>query len=198
VKRLLDLVIASLGLVVVLPVFALVTIAIKLTSPGPVLFRQTRVGQFGKPFTILKFRTMREHSDTGARLTVGDDLRFTRVGKLLRRLKVDELPQLLNVVRGEMSLVGPRPELPEYVELYSKRDARLLLSVRPGITGAASVAFPDESVQLDRSDDPVRAYVQEFMPKKLELERSYIENWSLRRDLELLVRTAVALVGRGS
>lgn len=197
-KRLLDLVIASLGLVIVLPICALVTIAIVLTSPGPVLFRQTRIGQFGKPFTILKFRTMRNHSDTGARLTVGEDLRLTRLGKLIRRLKVDELPQLINVVRGEMSLVGPRPELPEYVALYSERDARLVLSVRPGITGAASVAFPDESIQLDRSDDPERAYIQEFMPKKLELERSYIENWSLRRDLGLLVRTAFALVGRTS
>lgn len=184
----LDVVLAATGLVVMAPLLAAAVLGVRLTSPGPVLYRGERVGRGGRPFSIFKIRTMYVGSDQqGPPITRGGDARVTRVGRLLRRTKLDELPQLLNVVRGEMSLVGPRPEHPEYVALYST-DQQRLLSLRPGITGAAAVAFSHEERLLARPDAE-RYYRQVLMPAKLQLELDYLANRSLLLDLRLLMAT---------
>ena len=194
-KRTLDIAVATIGLVLITPLWLLIAVAIKLSSPGPVIFRQTRIGRLGRPFRILKFRTMRADAG-GPSLTIGDDNRITYVGRIIRKLKLDELPQLVNVLRGEMSLVGPRPEMPEYVALYSPNDQRVILSVRPGITGAGSLAYRNETEELANYEDPVRAYTDVFLPKKLAIERHYIEMWSLWLDIKLLSRTLAVVLRR--
>jgi lipopolysaccharide/colanic/teichoic acid biosynthesis glycosyltransferase len=191
-KRLFDVVVSSLGLVTLMPIGLVVALAIKLDSPGPVLFRGMRAGKNGKPFFIFKFRTM--VSDTGvngAGITTRDDPRITRVGGFLRRTKLDELPQLLNVLRGEMSLVGPRPEDPRYVKFYSMHQ-RAILAVPPGITSIASLVFSDEQEMLHGSDWE-ETYVYQVMPKKLELELAYLRRRSFWSDLDLVARTILAL-----
>ncbi|MBS3967365.1 MAG: sugar transferase [Truepera sp.] len=188
-KRLLDLTGAGLGLLVLSPVFAAIAALIKLDSPGPVFFRQERVGRHGQPFWIFKFRSMRTDAPSlGGQLTVGRDPRITRVGALLRQTKLDELPQLLNVLRGEMSLVGPRPEVPKYVALYTP-EQRQVLAVRPGITDLASIEYRSESELLARAPDPEKVYVQEVMPHKLQLNLEYIRTQSLDRDLAIIFKT---------
>ena len=193
-KRAFDLLAASLGLVVLAPLFALLAIAIRATSPGPVFFRQERVGLNGRPFRIIKFRTMRQDAEAvGGQLTVAGDVRVTRVGAALRRWKVDELPQLINVVLGEMSLVGPRPEVPRYVTHYDERQRRVL-SVRPGITDPASIAFRDESDVLGRAADPEATYLHEVMPRKLEMNLAYLEQRGFASDLIVILATLLRLV----
>jgi lipopolysaccharide/colanic/teichoic acid biosynthesis glycosyltransferase len=192
-KRAFDLLLASLGLVLLAPLLLLVALAIKLDSPGPVFYRPQRIGRHGVPFRIHKFRTMAHHShdaaQAGAQVTVGADARITRVGAVLRRRKLDELPQLIDVLQGAMSLVGPRPEVPRYVALYPPDLRAKVLSVRPGITDLASIAFRNESELLARAADPEREYVQVVMPQKLALAASYAEGASLRLDLCILWRT---------
>ena len=197
VKRAMDVLLSAAGLALLSPVLLACAAAIKLDSPGPALYRQVRVGRGGREFRIFKLRTMTDGADgRGMQITVGGDARITRVGAVLRKYKLDELAQLLNVLRGEMSLVGPRPEVPRYVRLYSEAQRKVLL-VRPGITDLASIAYRNENDLLARSDDPERTYVEEVMPAKLELNRRYIVEFSLLGDLRLIGRTIRAVAGGG-
>lgn len=194
IKRLFDVVSAALGLLVLAPLLLLAAVWIKLDSPGPVLFRQTRVGRLGVPFTIHKFRTMRVAP--GAAITVGADPRITRSGHFLRQTKLDELPQLWDVLRGAMSLVGPRPELARYVELYPAELRERVLAVRPGITDPASLAFSHEAEMLAAAQDAEREYREVVMPAKLKLSAEYAASASLMTDLRLILAT-LARVLRG-
>lgn len=196
-KRLFDLLLSSLGLLVLAPLLLLIALLIKLDSPGPVMFRQERVGRFGRPFHIHKFRTMRhEPAGQGLQITVGADRRITRVGGFLRASKLDELPQLLDVWLGDMSLVGPRPEVPRYVAHYPAELREKVLSVRPGITDIASIEYRDESAVLARAADPEHAYIHEVLPHKLALAAQYVERSSIWLDAWLIWRTLVAIVRR--
>lgn len=205
-KRLFDLLVSGLGLLLLAPLLLLMALAIKLDSPGPMFFRQTRVGRHGVEFRIHKFRTMvhrRGAGDAGAQgsapqLTVGSDPRITRVGALLRRTKLDELAQLIDVLRGRMSLVGPRPEVPRYVATYPQGLRDKVLSVRPGITDPASLAFRDEATLLARAADPEREYVEVVLPAKLRLSARYVDEATLVGDLRLIVSTLRALCSRSS
>lgn len=195
-KRALDLACVVPGLVVVAPVMALVALAIKLDSPGPVLFRQERMGKGGKPFRMYKFRSMVVDADKrGALITAGQDQRITRVGKVLRDLKLDELPQLFNVLRGEMSLVGPRPEVQRYTDLYSPEQRRVL-DLTPGITDPASIEYRDESALLGTFADPEHAYVTRIMPHKVQLNLAYAERASALSDVGVIVKTLARIVRR--
>jgi lipopolysaccharide/colanic/teichoic acid biosynthesis glycosyltransferase len=167
---------------------------IRLDSPGPALFRQRRIGRHGVPFDIVKFRTMAERNDGGCPLTVGQDPRITRAGRWLRRSKIDELPQLLNVLDGTMSLVGPRPEVPRYVDCYPPDVRRTVLSVAPGITDLAAILYKDESEILGRAHDPEQAYVQTILPVKLAYYQRYVRERSFWLDLRIIARTLAALV----
>lgn len=193
-KRLFDLCCAAAGLVLLVPVLAAVALWVVWDSPGPALFRQQRVGRAGRLFHIVKFRTMHPRAETaGPPLTVGADGRITRAGHWLRRTKIDELPQLFNVLLGQMSLVGPRPEVPRYVALYPDDLRTLVLSVRPGITDRASIEFRDESTLLGQSSDPERTYVEQILPIKLRYGADYARSHTLRGDLAIILRTLAAL-----
>lgn len=193
-KRLFDLLLSGAGLLLLAPLLLLIALWVKLDSPGPVFFRQERVGRHGQPFLIHKFRTMRV-DNAGLQITVGADPRITRSGRWLRASKLDELPQLWDVLRGAMSLVGPRPEVPRYVALYPAELRELVLSVRPGITDLASLEFRHESELLARAADPEREYVEVVMPQKLALAARYVQTASLAQDLRLITRTLRALLG---
>jgi len=198
VKRLLDVCGAAVGLFLLSPVLAVIAIAVKHGSPGPVLFRQTRVGRDGRPFSILKFRTMRVES-AGREITVGADPRITPVGALLRAHKLDELPQLVNVLRGDMSLVGPRPEVPRYVALYPPEIKAIVLSVRPGITDPTSLTYRDESTLLGEAADPEQYYREILLPEKLRSYVDYVRNRSFGHDVRIIFTTIGSMfhVGRG-
>jgi len=188
-KRAVDLVSAAAGLVICSPLLLIVGLLIKLETAGPVFFRQERIGKGGKPFFIFKFRTMAVDSPRNERaITVGNDPRITRVGRVLRKTKIDELPQLLNVLKGDMSLVGPRPEVRRYVELF-RHDYEVILAVRPGITDPASLKFRDEAAILGRSVDPEQEYVLRVLPEKIRLAKDYLAHASLTFDLTLIVKT---------
>jgi len=187
-----DVLASILGLVAVSPILAVAALAVRLTSAGPILFRQLRLGQHGRPFEILKFRSM-STGLAGPSVTSGGDARVTAVGRVLRRSKIDELPQLWNVLVGDMSLVGPRPELKEFVELFEADYARIL-SVRPGITDYAAVEYRDEEAVLAASADPQAAYVKEVLPAKIKLYHRYLEEMSMKTDVTLLLRTLAALL----
>jgi lipopolysaccharide/colanic/teichoic acid biosynthesis glycosyltransferase len=194
--RAFDLLLALVGLIVLAPLMAVVAVAIALTSRGPVFFQQERVGLDGRPFRILKFRTMRVDAERlGGPLTVGRDPRITRVGAFLRASKLDELPQLINVLRGDMALVGPRPEVPRYVALYSAEQRRVL-EVRPGITDPASIQYRDESALLAAAADPERWYVEEVMPHKLAINLDYLRRRTLPSDVGVILATLARLVDR--
>lgn len=193
-KRLLDLLVSTSLLLLLAPLLLGLALWIKLDSPGPALFRQQRVGRGGVLFTIHKFRTMRAEGG-GLGLTVGADARVTRAGHWLRRLKADELPQLWDVLRGAMSLVGPRPDLPQYVARYPAALRDLVLSVRPGITDPASLAFRNEAELLAAAADPEREYFERILPAKLQLSADYVRQASLWTDLRLIGRTALLLFG---
>ena len=189
-KRLFDGLFSAGTLLVLLPLLLAVAIWIKLDSPGPIFFRQVRIGRGGTPFKIFKFRSMR--SDTqmfGPQLTVGDDTRITRAGTMIRKYKIDEFPQFINVVLGHMSLVGPRPEVPRYVALYPPAMRDVVLSVRPGITDLASIAYRDESSFLAQSADPERTYVEQVLPAKLALCERYVRERSFFGDLAIIGRS---------
>ena len=191
-KRAFDVVIATAALLVTLPLLLVLALAIVVESGRPVLYRGPRVGRDGRAFHIRKFRSMVVAADrVGGAITTAGDRRVTRVGRLLRRTKLDELPQLLNVISGDMSLVGPRPEHPDYVRLYSAEQRRVL-SVRPGITGAASVRYRNEE-QLLRGEDPEALYRSVIMPAKLSLELEYLDHRSFRADLGLMLETLAAV-----
>ena len=192
-KRAFDVALAAALLVALLPLLVLLAAAVRLESRGPVLFRCPRVGAGGLTFAMLKFRKMRDGA-AGPPLTAPDDARFTRLGGLLARTRLDEVPQLLNVLRGDMSLVGPRPEDPRFVE--AEREAfETVLRVRPGITGLSQLAYAREPEILD-AHDPVRDYRERILPGKLDLDRLYVARRSLRLDATVLLWTLVATVGR--
>ena len=192
-KRLFDIVAALAGLVLLAPLFALAALWIKLDSPGPVFFRQQRVGRHGKLFAIYKFRTMTEAPAATVQLTVGRDRRITRAGELLRHYKLDELPQLINVLQGTMSLVGPRPEVPRYVACYPPAVRAIVLSVAPGITDWAAILYRDESAILGRAADPERAYLETILPAKLDYYMRYVRERNFWTDLRIIFSTLAAI-----
>ena len=188
-KRVFDLAASGAGLVLLSPLLAVIAIAVKLDGRGPVFFRQERIGRGGAPFRMWKFRTMVADAERqGGALTVGDDPRITGVGRVLRRWKLDELPQLLNVFAGEMSLVGPRPEVARYVAGYTASERRVLDLV-PGVTDPASLEYRDEAAVLAGRADPERAYVEEIAPHKIRLNLEYAERATRRSDLTIILRT---------
>jgi lipopolysaccharide/colanic/teichoic acid biosynthesis glycosyltransferase len=196
-KRAFDLLAAAIGLVLSIPAWLVAAAAIKLTSSGPVLHRATRVGRDGDLFTVLKFRTMRIGAeDTGPGITSAGDPRVTPIGRILRRLKMDELPQLVNVLQGEMSMVGPRPEDPRYVEHYTERQ-RQVLSVLPGLTSPAALAYRDEERLIGgQTADVETIYLTRIMPAKLALDLAYVDNRTIWLDLRVLGRTAAGVFVR--
>jgi lipopolysaccharide/colanic/teichoic acid biosynthesis glycosyltransferase len=188
-KRAFDLFFSLLGLLILSPFLLVVALAVRLSSPGPVIFRSRRVGMSGKEFLLLKFRTMtKDAPETGPAITFGKDPRITRLGAFLRRLKIDELPQLLNVINGEISLVGPRPEAPEYVRLYAP-EQRAVLDLKPGITDPASIKYAMESELLGTSGDPEATYVQHVMPDKIRMNLEYAARASVWTDCLIILRT---------
>ena len=192
-KRLFDVVFSFLDLVVLFPLFILIVLMIKLDSYGPVFFRGVRIGRFGKPFRILKFRTMVANAEKlGGPSTADDDARITKPGKYLRKYKLDELPQLINVLKGEMSFVGPRPQVPADVALYT-REERAILNVRPGMTDWASIKFHNEGEILRGSPDPDQAYVEKIRPGKIKLELEYVRTHPFWVDLKILMKTMQTL-----
>jgi lipopolysaccharide/colanic/teichoic acid biosynthesis glycosyltransferase len=193
-KRGLDVAVSSGGILLLAPLLAGLAVAVRCTSPGPVLFRQQRVGRRGRLFSLYKFRSMRAALG-GPSITAAGDSRITPVGRWLRRWKLDELPQLVNVLRGDMSLIGPRPEVPHYVRLYDD-EQRQVLSVRPGITGPTQIRFRDEERLLASQPDPESYYVTTLMPAKLALDLAYVNSRTLAGDLRLLLHTLFAVCGK--
>jgi lipopolysaccharide/colanic/teichoic acid biosynthesis glycosyltransferase len=194
-KRLFDVILSFLGLLMLFPILIAIAISIKLYSRGPVLFRQLRVGRHGEEFTIYKFRTMIwEPTGRGAQITVGRDRRITKVGHFLRKLKADEIPQFLNVLLGDMSLVGPRPEVMKYVNLYPQKTRDIVLSVRPGITDLASIAFSNESEILKYMIDPEQHYINIILPEKLRYCVKYVEENSFLQDVHIILLTLKKLI----
>lgn len=188
-KRLVDIILSSLALLISAPLFLIVALLIKLDSPGPVFFRGVRIGRFGKPFRIFKFRTMIADGDKiGPTSTPADDPRITRVGIFLKKYNLDELPQLSNVLKGEMSIVGPRPQVPWAVELYTEEE-KAILTVRPGITDWATIWVRDEGEILRGSADPDKDYLEKVWPEKRRLQLEYVRNQSLWIDFQIMLKT---------
>jgi lipopolysaccharide/colanic/teichoic acid biosynthesis glycosyltransferase len=187
--RILDIALSFIGLVVLSPFILIITSIIKLDSKGPVFFKQLRVGKWNADFYLFKFRTMRPNSEKNGQLTVGGrDPRITEIGYVLRKYKIDELPQLLNVFFGQMSLVGPRPEVRKYVNLYS-REQRNVLSVNPGLTDYSSIEYAEENEILGKADDPERVYIEKIMIEKLELNQKFIANPNLENYFNVIFLT---------
>jgi len=194
-KRALDLAGATVGLVLLAPLFAIIAVAIRLETPGPALFRQTRVGRGGHSFRIFKFRSMHARQPLGgSALTVQADQRVTRIGALLRRTKLDELPQLINVLVGDMSLVGPRPEVPEFMAFYTPEQQAVLLSMRPGMTDYAAILFRDESAMLTGEQDPIAIYRYRIMPIKYGYYERYSHEIGAINDLRIIIATILLLL----
>jgi lipopolysaccharide/colanic/teichoic acid biosynthesis glycosyltransferase len=195
-KRLFDFIVSLFSMVLLFPLGILISICIILDSKGPIFFKQVRVGKNSKTFKIFKFRTMIVDAEKeGLQLTVGQDPRITRVGYILRKYKIDELPQIINVLFGEMSFVGPRPEVPRYVELYTE-EQKTVLTVRPGITDLASIEFINENEILNKSENPEQLYINEVLPKKLELNKKYVEKSNLSYDIKIIFKTLIKIVSK--
>ncbi len=193
-KRILDLTVSFLALILLTPLFVVISIWIKKDSPGPVFFKGERIGRYGRPFNIWKFRSMDQVAgSTAAGLTVAGDPRITRAGHYLRRTKLDELPQLVNVLRGEMSLVGPRPEIRKYVDMFPD-DFDRILAVKPGITDLASIRFRNESELLALHDGSEDEYVKRILPEKIRLAHEYIRSRSLIKDLKIIFKTLLLIL----
>ena len=193
-KRLFDIVASGLGLVVLSPLFLIIAIWIKLDSKGPVFYRQVRVGRYNKDFRIFKFRSMRVGADKGSLVTIGErDLRVTRSGYWIRKFKLDELPQLINVFIGDMSLVGPRPEVRHYVDYWTPEQMHVL-DVRPGITDPASIMFRNENELMEKAEDPEKYYIEVIMQEKIKLYLEYVEKHNFFYDLGLIFKTFWVIV----
>lgn len=193
-KRSFDLFVSTVVLFLLAPLFLIIAILIKKDSRGPVFYRGERVGRYGKMFRIFKFRTMVSNAEKlGGSSTADDDPRITQIGKMLRKYKIDELPQLFNVFLGQMSLVGPRPEVKKFVDMYTSRE-RAILSVRPGITDWASIWNSDEGAILAGAEDPDKAYMELIRPEKIRLQLKYVENASFVTDLKILLQTVAKLL----
>ena len=192
-KRGFDILVAGTGVVLFAPLLILAAVLVKVTSTGPIFFRQNRIGMRFRPFFILKFRSMvQEAPAMGGPITFGRDPRITRIGHFLRQTKLDELPQLLNVLKGDMSLVGPRPEVPHYVEMF-REDYEEILEVRPGITDLASIWFRDEATILSQAENPEQEYIEHVLPRKIQLAKQYIQQSSFLLDLVIIFRTLFKL-----
>jgi len=194
-RRATDITVASGALIALSPVLAAIAVAVKIDSPGPAIFRQQRIGRHGRPFTLYKFRTMHAGT-TGPAVTSRGDTRVTRLGRRLRATKLDELPQLVNVARGDMSLVGPRPEVPEYVALWAEADRHIILSVRPGITDPETYRLRREESLLASQADPETYYVENLLPSKVASYARYVRHRTARDDLRVFARSVGVLVGR--
>lgn len=191
--RVLDIFFSFLGIVILSPVLLILYLAICLESKGGGIYSQSRIGQFGHVFKLYKFRSMRVGADKGSLITIGDDNRITKSGKFIRKYKLDELPQLFNVLKGDMSLVGPRPEVAKYVNLYTK-EQRKVLDVRPGITDYASIAYADENHILELSDNPEKTYIEQIMPDKIKLNMQYINNHTVKEYFKIIFLTLKCVV----
>ncbi|EGN63875.1 MULTISPECIES: sugar transferase [Fusobacterium] len=187
-KRIFDIVISFAGLLILFPFILIIALLIKIDSKGPVFFKQVRVTKDAREFKIFKYRTMRVGSDKYSQITVGKDNRITKVGAFLRKYKLDEIPQLINVLIGDMSLVGPRPEVPKYVALYTD-EQKEILKVRAGITDYASIEFSDENDLLASEEEPEKAYIEKIMPKKIELNKKYLSEISILTDIKIILLT---------
>ena len=195
IKRIFDVSVAAVGLLALSPLMLILAVLIKCDSQGPVFFKQKRIGKNFRAFLIYKFRTMKENAELcGPVITIGADPRITRVGRFLRKTKIDELPQLINVLKGEMSLVGPRPELPRFVGLFRSEYAEIL-TVRPGITDLASLKYHDEAKLMSLFINPEEEYVRSILPDKIRLAKEYIDRSSMLFDLSLMLRTLPKLFG---
>ena len=187
-KRIFDTTLSLFGLIILLPFMLIIAILIKIDSKGPIFFKQIRVTKGGREFKILKYRTMRVGSDKYSQITVGKDERITKIGSFLRKYKLDEIPQLINVLIGDMSLVGPRPEVPKYVALYTD-EQKEILKVKAGITDYASIEFSDENDLLASEKNPEEAYIEKIMPKKIELNKKYLSEISVLTDIRIILLT---------
>jgi len=187
-KRIFDITLSLFGLIILLPFMLIIAILIKIDSKGPVFFKQIRVTKNGKEFKIFKYRTMRVGSDKYSQITVGKDGRITKIGSFLRKYKLDEIPQLINVLIGDMSLVGPRPEVPKYVALYTD-EQKEILKVRAGITDYASIEFSDENDLLASEEDPEKTYIEKVMSRKIELNKKYLSEISILTDIKIILLT---------
>lgn len=194
IKRLFDITGALLALLILIPVFLFIALNIKWSSAGPIFFRQERVGQFGRCFRMLKFRTMHINAEASGLLTIGKDPRITPIGYRLRQHKLDELPQLIHVLSGTMSLVGPRPEVPKYVALYPTKARRVILSLRPGMTDWASIEMMQENQLLATSQNPEQDYINHILPKKIKHYLSYAKHHTLLGDIQILIATLYRLI----
>ena len=187
-KRIFDTTLSLFGLIILLPFMLIIAILIKIDSKGPVFFKQIRVTKNGKEFKIFKYRTMKAGSDKYSQITVGKDERITKIGSFLRKYKLDEIPQLINVLIGDMSLVGPRPEVPKYVALYTD-EQKEILKVKAGITDYASIEFSDENDLLASEEDPEKEYIEKIIPKKIELNKKYLSEISVLTDIRIILLT---------
>lgn len=193
-KRLFDFICSIVGLIVLSPLLLIVGMWIKVDSKGPVFFRQERVGKHGELFRIYKFRTMVEDAECkGTQVTTSVDARITKAGNILRKYKIDELPQLINVALGQMSIVGPRPEVPKYVAYYQVKDKEIVLSVSPGITDNASILYKNENELLSKATDPERFYIERILPEKINKYREYVENRKLWLDVKIIFKTLIEI-----
>jgi lipopolysaccharide/colanic/teichoic acid biosynthesis glycosyltransferase len=195
-RRIFDIILSFSALLVLTPLLALLAAWVAIDSPGGAVFTQIRIGKNGRPFRLFKFRSMYRGADARGLLTIGSDSRITAPGRFLRKYKLDELPQLFNILTGDMGFVGPRPEVPRFVELYNQSQLRVL-SVRPGLTDYASLAYFDESELLGRHPDPERLYIEEIMPAKLELNLRYIDSRCFWNDMKILGRTLLRIFQSG-
>lgn len=194
IKRIFDIVCSGLGLIILSPFLLFIAIRIKMDSDGPVFFKQIRVGEKGREFKILKFRTMVVDAEKlGRQITVGNDSRITKIGAFLRKYKIDELPQLINVFKGDMSLVGPRPEVPRYVNMYTEEQRRVL-DVKPGITDLASIRYRDENELLGQAENPDEFYINTIMPDKLALNVEYINKSNIFLDIYIILKTILKCI----
>lgn len=191
--RVLDIFFSFLGIVILSPVLLILYLAICLESKGGGIYAQSRIGQFERVFYLYKFRSMRVGADKGSLITIGDDNRITKSGKFIRKYKLDELPQLFNVLKGDMSLVGPRPEVAKYVNLYTE-EQRKVLDVRPGITDYASIAYADENHILELSDNPEKTYIEQIMPDKIKLNMQYINNHTVKEYFKIIFLTLKCVI----
>ena len=194
-KRTMDICLSVFTLLLTSPFFLIIALCIKIDSRGPVFFRQVRVGKNRKNFRIFKFRTMVQDAEKlGMQITVGKDPRITRVGRLLRKTRLDEFPQFINVLKGDMSFVGARPEVPRYVDEYTPEQLATLL-MRPGLTGSASIEFKDENALLENSEDPQKTYVEKILPEKMRINLEYIKSYSLWGDFVIILKTLRCILG---
>jgi lipopolysaccharide/colanic/teichoic acid biosynthesis glycosyltransferase len=194
-KRIFDILLSLIVLIILMPVFLILALVIIIDSPGGPFYKQERIGKDGEPFLLLKFRSMHPFADKRGKLTVGTrDPRITRMGRFIRKFKLDEFPQLINVIKGEMSIVGPRPEVAKYVDVYTSEQKKVL-TVRPGLTDYASLKYFDENELLAKAEDPQKEYIEVIMPAKLKLNLEYIEKKSLTTDLKIIFKTFWRIVG---